>query len=143
MIHTLDSRDLQKELEQLEDDLESITAEWQDLVDELAEMREDEEVSLGEEREMEEKIKAKEEEIEDWKGDNQERLDDLKQLFTSIDDDCTLVREDSFEEYVQELTEDIAGDIPSWLVIDWEATARDVQMDYTAVEFDGETWLVR
>ena len=141
MIRTLDSRDLQKELDELEDDLTTLTSEWEDLVDELAEMRIDS--SDEDVEEMELRVKEKAEEIDDWKGDNQERFDDLKQLFTCIEDDCTLILEDDFQEYVKEMADDVVGNIPSWIVVDWKATASDVQMDYTAVEFDGETWLVR
>ena len=140
-IRTLDSRDLQNELEELESDLFDLTRKWEDLVDELAEMRADSTDDDIEELELQ--VKAKAEEIEDWKGDNQERLDDLKQLFTCIEGDCTLILEDDFKEYVQDMADDIVGDIPGWLVVDWEATVRDVKTDYASVEFDGESWLVR
>lgn len=59
----------------------------------------------------------------------------------------TLVRDSCFTEYAQELAEDI-GAIKSdagWPLycIDWERAARDLQMDYTAVDFDGVTYWVR
>jgi antirestriction protein len=54
------------------------------------------------------------------------------------------IRDSYFEDYAQELAEDIGaikGD-ESWPAncIDWEQAARELQMDYTAVEFDGVTY---
>jgi hypothetical protein len=58
---------------------------------------------------------------------------------------ATLIHEDHFAEYCEELVQDI-GDlprkIPDYLVIDWEATAENLRVDYTAVDFDGETYYV-
>lgn len=55
----------------------------------------------------------------------------------------TLIRDSYFTEYAQELVQDI-GDlpngIPSYIEIDWEATARNIRMDYTSIEIDGETY---
>ena len=58
-----------------------------------------------------------------------------------------LIRESCFTEYAQELAED-CGMIPkdnAWpcTCIDWEKAAGELRMDYTAVEFDGVTYLVR
>lgn len=59
---------------------------------------------------------------------------------------ATLIRDSYFTDYAQELVEDI-GDlpngIPSYIEIDWDATARNIQMDYTSVEIDGETYWYR
>lgn len=59
----------------------------------------------------------------------------------------TLIRDSYFEDYAQQLAEDI-GAIPrdlSWPLysINWERAARDLQMDYTSVEFDGVTYWIR
>ena len=52
-----------------------------------------------------------------------------------------------FEEYAQELAKDIGAisSDTSWPngYIDWERAARDLQMDYTSVEFDGVTYWTR
>lgn len=58
----------------------------------------------------------------------------------------TLVRDSYFVEYSRELIEDcgyIAKDFPTWIEIDWQATARNVRMDYTCVEFEGVTFWYR
>jgi len=57
-----------------------------------------------------------------------------------------LIRESYFTEYARELLEDcgtIPRDLPSWVIIDWEATADNVQVDYTPVEIDGITYWYR
>lgn len=59
----------------------------------------------------------------------------------------TLIRDSYFTEYAQELAEDI-GAVKSdagWpaYCIDWERAARDLQMDYTSLEFDGVTYWAR
>jgi len=59
----------------------------------------------------------------------------------------TLIRDSYFEAYAQELAEDIGaiGHGAGWpsYCIDWTRAARDLQMDYTAVEFDGVTYWIR
>jgi hypothetical protein len=58
----------------------------------------------------------------------------------------TLIRDSYFTDYAQELCEDI-GDIPRelphYIEIDWEATARNIRTDYSSVEFDGVTYWYR
>ncbi len=60
---------------------------------------------------------------------------------------CTLIRDSYFETYAQELAEDIGAidKNASWpnTCIDWKMAARDLQMDYTAVEFGDVTYWVR
>lgn len=57
------------------------------------------------------------------------------------------IHESYFTDYVEELARDIGavGDHEgnNWVVIDWEATAENVRMDYSEAEFDGETYLYR
>lgn len=59
----------------------------------------------------------------------------------------TLVRDTYFTEYAQELAEDI-GAVPTenaWPLycIDWEHAARELRMDYTALDFSGVTYWAR
>ena len=58
----------------------------------------------------------------------------------------TLVRDSHFTDYARELLEEcgtIPRDLPSWVEIDWEATARNVRIDYTPVDIDGCTYWYR
>lgn len=57
------------------------------------------------------------------------------------------VRDSYFQDYAQELAED-CGMIPEglqWPVncIDWEQAARDLEMDYTEIDFDGVAYQTR
>jgi hypothetical protein len=57
------------------------------------------------------------------------------------------IREDCFTEYAQEFAEDIGaisrdGQWPTYC-IDWEWAARELQQDYTTVEYLGHTYYVR
>ena len=59
---------------------------------------------------------------------------------------ATLVRDSYFTEYTQDLVEECYVHdmkLPDFVEVDWEATARNVQQDYTSVEFDGVTYWVR
>lgn len=59
----------------------------------------------------------------------------------------TLIRDSYFEDYAQQLAEDIGAleNCNNWpaTCIDWKRAARELQMDYTAVDFDGVTYWVR
>jgi hypothetical protein len=59
----------------------------------------------------------------------------------------TLIRDGYFETYAQELAEECdmipAGNRWPLTCIDWEQAARELQQDYTAVDFDGVTYWVR
>lgn len=59
---------------------------------------------------------------------------------------ATLIADSHFTDYAREMLEDcgeIPRDIPSYIEIDWEATARNVRTDYTPVEIDGSTYWYR
>ena len=58
----------------------------------------------------------------------------------------TLVRDSYFQDYAQELAEDCgfaSGNKWPARCVDWEQAARELQMDYSAVEFDGVTYWYR
>lgn len=58
----------------------------------------------------------------------------------------TLIKESYFEEYCEQLLEDIGDiprDIPSYIVIDWEKTADNLRVDYSYVSFFDEDYLYR
>lgn len=59
----------------------------------------------------------------------------------------TLIRDSYFKEYAQELAEDcgMVNANATWpnSCIDWNQAARELQMDYTTVDFDGVTYWIR
>jgi len=58
----------------------------------------------------------------------------------------TLIRDSYFTDYARELLEDcgvLPKDLPSYIEIDWEATACNIQQDYASVKVDGDTYWYR
>lgn len=60
---------------------------------------------------------------------------------------ATLVRGTYFEEYARELAEDcdMIDHDAAWPMrcIDWKQAADELRVDYTAIDFDGETYWIR
>lgn len=91
---------------------------------------------------------------EDRDDDDNEELAALKALADKADgyasdwkDGATLIRDDYFETYAEELARD-CGMIPNNLAwpctcIDWEQAADELKQDYTSVDFDGVDYWVR
>ena len=58
----------------------------------------------------------------------------------------TLIADSHFTDYAREMLHDcgdIPRDIPHYIEIDWDATARNVRMDYAATDIDGVTYWYR
>jgi hypothetical protein len=58
----------------------------------------------------------------------------------------TLINDDYFVEAMKELCADIGDiprDLPSYIEIDWDATAKNLRVDYSSTEFDGVTFWYR
>ena len=58
----------------------------------------------------------------------------------------TLICDSHFTDYAIELLEDcgdLPRNLPHYIAIDWEATARNIRVDYTAIEIDGQTYWYR
>ena len=100
-----------------------------------------------------EDIRFEEEEIESWKEDwidEIEIITDINNLEDEVGSEweygVTLIEEDEFEDFVQQDLEGIGyipKDFPSWIEIDWEATASNVRQDYSEVDYQGITYLFR
>jgi hypothetical protein len=132
----IDSRDVIARIEELEDELRDL----EDAADDAA----DDSVRCAE-------ILA---EISDWRaGDSGQELTALRAFASEAEDyapdwqhGATLVRESYWPTYAKQLVEDtgeLPKDLPDWIVIDWEATADNLKVDYTEVDFDGVTYFVR
>ncbi len=100
------------------------------------------------------RIEELEADPESLDGDDVDELRALKALAEQAEDYCedwhhgaTLIRGSYFKDYAMALADDL-GAIPSdatWPCncIDWKQAARELQMDYMAVDFDGVTYWVR
>ena len=95
--------------------------------------------------------------IEELESDPQEDAAEELATLKAFADECklyssdweygeTLIHRSYFEQYVEEMLQD-CGDfprnLPHYLYIDWEKTARCIEQDYTTVDFDGEEYLIR
>jgi hypothetical protein len=100
-----------------------------------------------------EDILFEEEEIQEWKEDWEDDLQEIDQineieytLGREFEYGVTLVREDYWEEYVEDLLVEIGylpKDLPCWIEIDWVSTAYNVKQDYEEVLYQGDTYLGR
>lgn len=60
-----------------------------------------------------------------------------------VPDDVQLISEDHINDYVLESVsdqDDGPAGLASWVVIDWDATAANLRMDYTEIEIDDATY---
>lgn len=129
----LDTRDLaerQAELQAIKDAHD----EW---LIEMKEARDDEETEELEDNEPPD--------LDDDEAQELAELDALESDVTEWSSGNTLIPEEDFTDYVQDLAKDIGaiGSDADWIVIDWEATADGVKMDYIEVTYQGDTYLVR
>ena len=141
----IDTRDIQDRIDEIESDIESLEDEITELSEEIDELDEENADDKNE-------IDLKLDDIEDKRGqieDLQEELSMLLDVRSEVPEFSygeTLIYEDYWIEYVQELCEDcgyISKDFPYWIEIDWEATAKNVAMDYSTIELYGNTYYFR
>ena len=144
-MNTIDTRDLYKRQQELQSELET-------LQDAVSDAQEEYEAEYGPDaqgfsHEHQEAEKA----LSDWQSEYQEELDELNALESEVGDEWmhgeTLIDEDDFEEYAQELAEDISG-MPRnqpwpFNCIDWEQAANELKKDYSSCEYQGNTYLFR
>jgi len=154
----VDSRDVISRIEELESDRQSLVDMIAEAEEELVDAVDDTSVIADFEPNIVDKLKEEIEEsrkeLEEWdESDDAEELEILKSLAeeASYSPDWaygkTLIRDSYFEEYAQQLAEDI-GAInreASWPndCIDWSQAAEELQQDYSSVDFDGETYWIR
>lgn len=110
MMKTIDTRDLNKILEDLEYQLEKGETLSSDEITELAVLR------------------RMENEIPEWR------------------DGTTLIPENDWVDYVEELVKDCEGlpkNFPDYVVINWNETARNISADYAEIEYQGVNYYYR
>ena len=163
---SLDSRDIQKEIDNIqglennyESDLESLNDKLNDLQNELYDI-ENEDDYADKQNDIDnklEEIAEKESEIQECEfeynryAEELAELGALKEEIESNSDEgfeygIQLIREDDIEDYFHELLIDcgyIPKDIPLWIKIDWQATYDNMKEDYHEIELNGNTFYVR
>ena len=121
----IDSRDVIERIEELENEIENLIEE----ATESEENYEDDEEYWELKEELDTLLDLQEQcNYGDWKYGE------------------ALIHEDYFVEYVEDMLKDIGylpNDVPWFIEIDWDKTAENIKMDYTEVNFDGETYYIR
>ena len=95
-------------------------------------------------------IEALDDATEAFSDDEKSELDELETLENEISDFMhgeTMIPENDSEDYARQFAEDIgaiSGD-ERWpaTCIDWERAARELAMDYSTVEYQGDSYYVR
>ena len=103
----------------------------------------------GDDAEEGEEKQTAQEELDSWEGDNLEELEALQALKDEVpewDDGNTLVPEEDWIDYVEEMLKDygyLPPEIPWYIEIDWEKTAENIAQDYGTVDHLGTTYYYR
>ena len=163
---SLDSRDIQEEIDNIEglkndyeSDLESLNDELNDLQNELYNIENEEDYNdkqIDIDNKLEH-IAEKESEIQECEfeynkyAEELEELEALKEEISNNSDEgfeygIQLIHENYIDDYLDELLEDcgyIPKDFPHWIEIDWQATYDNMKEDYNEIELNGNTFYVR
>jgi len=132
----IDSRDVIARIEELESDLAAWIEDYMEEHD-LEELDDDD-------------VPPDEEEFWSVKGE----LDPLKTLAEEGENYAPdwnygegLINEEYFTEYCEQLVKDIGdtSELPDYIAdnINWDGVAHDLRVDYTEIDFDGATYLIR
>lgn len=156
MDDVIDSRDVIQRADELADERNALVETLKEARETLGDARDDTSVLAEDEDEiadLEAKVEEAKANLLDWDERYKDELDSLMKLEEEGRDATgefqhgeALIRYSYWEQYVQELLQDIGDlpkDIPHYIVIDWEATARNIAVDYTTVDFDGVEYYIR
>lgn len=157
---TLDTRELYERKCELEELRDAVTTAQEELDEARSNLKmcqdalEDGESTDDDPEDLENAISDAESNLESAQADfdfpEQEELAELENLENEISDfrhGETMIPESDFEDYARSFAEDI-GAIPDdskWPMtcIDWSQAADELKQDYTEVEYQGTTYLVR
>ena len=161
---SLDSRDIQKEIDNIEglkndyeSDLESLNDELNDLESELYDIENEEDYNEIDIDSKLEEIADKENEIQECEFEYNSyskefaELESLKEEIESNSDEgfeygIQLIHENYIDDYLDGMLEGcdyIPKEMPSWIEINWRATYDNMKEDYNEIELNGNTFYVR
>ena len=127
----LDSRDIIDRLDELQDEIEAL----------------EENIEEGDYQYESDEIEDQEElaDLEDERKILQDFADECKDYCPDWDYGASLINENYFEDYARDFVEDCygLGDMPDFVEIDWSQTADNIRIDYTEIQFEDETYLIR
>lgn len=150
----IDSRDVIARIEELQGEREALTDAVEEVRDELDKLDPSRTEDLDDVEDLKSQLKEAEAALDEWDADNAHELKELTDLASEGEDYSsdwkygeTLIRDSYFRDYAQELAEelDLVKEGVNWpyTCIDWDRAARELQMDYSAVEFGDITFWVR
>ena len=93
------------------------------------------------------------EDVQEWKEDNSDDFDHIEEI-DYVEDNVsefsfgeTLIPNDDFTEYCKDTAENCYNlkDVPDFIKyhINWDGVASDLEVDYSSVTYQGESFLVR
>ena len=163
---SLDSRDIQEEIDNIESlknnfelNLEELNNELQELEIDLYDIENAEDYA-GKQNDIDamlEQIADKENELQECEADYSrysEELEELEALKDEVSNNSDegfeygiqLIHENDLDNYLHELLIDcgyLPKDLPHWIEIDWQATYDNMKQDYSELELNGNTFYVR
>ena len=94
---------------------------------------------------------SEDEDVQEWRDDNSddfEHIDEINELEEEISGFSfgeTLIPNDDFTEYCKGMVEDYLYNVPDFIKyrINWDGVASDLEVDYSSVTYQGESYLVR
>ena len=134
MYDVIDTRDLNDDLEELQNELDRMVELKEELI---ATDDPDEGIELQEEYD---------DLLENWDGDTFAKLVEMRDEIPEWEDGNVLVADHYWVDYVMEMLADIGdlpAEIPSYIVIDEKATAENIQVDYSYIEYEGTDYWFR
>lgn len=125
-----------------------------DVIERLRELESDRELYKTEEGQGDWMAENGEEFTDNWTQEEEDEYQELSELDREGESYCsdwihgeTLIHEDYFEQYAEELASDIGAisHDAKWPLshIDWHAAAEELKIDYAEVDFGGQTFYIR
>jgi hypothetical protein len=147
---TFDSRDIEAKLAELLDEKAELLACVEEAEKALLFAEINDASDTGD---LTEKVSSAKENLRAWEededcGGSMVSLVKLREDVNSSEwsDGVLFIHASYWVKYVEEMLKDIGempSSIPSYIEIDWDATAENVRADYSAVDFDGGTYYYR
>lgn len=153
----IDSRDVIERLDDLQselDNLELAVSEAEDALAAWEEPDEPDELADQEHENLVEAVASEKQKLNEWLNEYGEEYEALKALDDDASGYCpdwrygeTLISEDYFTQYAQEMAHDIGAvdNNQSWPLnhIDWDSAADALKEDYNEIDYLGTTFLYR
>lgn len=148
----LDTRDLYKQQQELQEELDNLQETVTDAEELLAELMADRECRLvNTEIDAEEALITARTDLKEWEDENAEELEELDTLETEVGSEWMhgeiLIPEDEFEDYARDPATN-TGTVSvnnRWPLnhIDWDAAAEELRVDYSEADYQNVTYYFR